>query len=161
MNDSALANQTDAWSNELWRTETECATFFARRVPHWIATGNRIWGIFVQPDAPRSERTLQEDLMYCAKVEVALRGEFTRLAFGRLAQRAAAVSASRVLVDCTKLAGELLPRICRDVEKDIQHASHFLYGVDGGCVAAAVSAEMQKLADHVLDVVTDRSDFTI
>ena len=50
---------------------------------------------------------------------------------------------------------------CRDVDKDIQHASHFLYGVDGGCVAAAVSAEMQKIADHLLDVVSERKDFAI
>jgi hypothetical protein len=161
MNDSAFASQTDAWSDELQKTATECATFFARRVPHWIATGNRIWGIEIQPDAPKSERTLQEELMYCAKVEVAIRGEFTRRAFGRLAERCPEVSSSRVLVDCTKLAGELLPRICRDVDKDIQHASHFLFGVDGGCVAAAVSAEMQAIADHVLDVVTDRNDFAI
>lgn len=161
MNESVLVNQTDAWSDELQKTATECATFFARRVPHWIATGNRIWGIEIQPDAPRTERTLQEELMYCAKVEVALRGEFTRKAFGRLAERTTNISASRVLVDCTKMAGELLPRICRDVDKDIQHASHFLYGVDGGCVAAAVSAEMQKIADHVLDVVTDRKDYAI
>jgi hypothetical protein len=160
MNDTH-ANQTDAWSGELQKTATECATFFARRVPHWIATGNRIWGIEIQADAPRTERTLQEELMHCAKVEVALRGEFTRRAFGQLAQRCSQIPASRVLVDCTKLAGELLPRICRDVDKDIQHASHFLYGVDGGCVAAAVSTEMQKIADHVLDVVSDRNDFAI
>ncbi len=161
MNEHAFGSQTDAWSGELQKTATECATFFARRVPHWIATGNRIWGIEIQPDAPPSERTLQEELMHCAKIEVALRGEFTRRAFGRLAERCTDIPASRVLVDCTKMAGELLPRICRDVDKDITHASHFLHGVDGGCVAAAVSAEMQKIADHILDVVTDRNDFAI
>jgi hypothetical protein len=161
MNESVFENQTDAWSAEVQKTATECATFFARRVPHWIATGNRIWGIEIQADAPPSPRTLQEELMHCAKIEVALRGEFTRHAIGRLAERCTGVPASRVLVDCTKMAGEYLPRICRDVEKDIQHASHFLHGVDGGCVAAAVSAEMEKIADHVLDVVSDRNDFVI
>jgi hypothetical protein len=158
MNETPVANQTDAWSGELQKTATVCATFFARRVPHWIATGSRIWATQIDASAP-SGLTLQDDLMQSAKLEVEVRAEFTRRAFGDLAGRNSHVPVSRVLVDCTKLVGELLPRICRDVDKDIQHASHFLYGVDGGCVGQAVSDAMQHIADHLLDVVSQRPDF--
>jgi hypothetical protein len=161
MNQQPTVTRTGVWSEELERTATECATFFARRVPHWIATGNRIWGIETRGESAQSERTLQEELMYCAIVEVELRGEFTRVAFGRLAASGGSVAPSKVLVDCTKLAGELFPRICRDVDKDIQHASHFLYGVDGETVSRTVSHQLQRIADHVLDTVAARPDFSL
>jgi hypothetical protein len=161
MNQPTTVTQADAWAEELEKTATECATFFARRVPHWIATGNRIWGIETRGEPSEPERTLQEELMYCAIVEVELRGEFTRAAFGRLAASGTALPPSKVLVDCTKLSGELFPRICRDVDKDIQHASHFLHGVDGECVSRTVSQQLQRIADHILDTVASRPGFSL
>jgi hypothetical protein len=98
--------------------------------------------------------------MYSARREVELRAEYTRRVIGELAERCPDVPASLVLVDCTRLASELVGNSCRDVVTDIERASRVLHGVDSGCVASAISAAVGRITDHLLTVVGRRPDFT-
>jgi hypothetical protein len=98
--------------------------------------------------------------MYSARREIELRAEYTRRILGELAERNAKVPASLVLVDCTRLAGELIRDGSRDVVTDIERCSRFLPGVDSGCVVSAMSAALSRITDHLLLVVRQRPDFT-
>jgi capsid protein len=152
---SSSTARTEAWQRELLRTETQCANYFARRVPEWIATCTRIWNT-EHGQAPAVGRTLQQDLIYSARREVELRGEFAKVVFVALAARSAEMPSAQVLVDCTRKASELIRLGCRDVARDIEHAARLLPSVDSGCVDRAVAAAIERLTDHLLDAISQR-----
>ncbi len=97
--------------------------------------------------------------MYSARREIDLRAEYTRQVLSETVDRNPDVPASLMLVDCTRLAGELVRECSRDVINDIERASRFLPGVDPGCVAAAMSAAVGRISHHLLLVVGRRPDF--
>ena len=151
MHDYSRPVETTDWRGALARTGSICATYYARRYADWIAVGSRLWADQSQY-LPIPGHTLADELMRCARREVELRGEFTRRMLGELAERHAHLQTSVVLVDCTKLAAELVRDGCRDLENDIVRTSSFLPGVDSGTVALAVSQAISKVTDHLLDV---------
>src|SRR5262245_23914965 len=93
----------DAWRAELHRASSMCATFYARRVPNWIAIGNRIWAAQMEY-SPKVGLSLPEELMYSARREIELRGDFTRRTFGEYAASAEGVAPTVLLVECTSTA---------------------------------------------------------
>jgi hypothetical protein len=157
MSDPTLAAQSDAWRAELLRSASTCATYYARRVPHWIAIGARIWG--TQGDlSPATGHSLPDELMVSARREIELRGEYTRRVLGELAERSIDPPPSAVLADCASLADELMRGGCRDVGNDIEHASRFLHGMDATCASHAISRAISDITDHLLDVIQARAD---
>ena len=158
MNELTLAPHADAWQGALMRTASVCANYYAERVPHFIAIGNRIWADQME-FSPLIGHGLNDDWMRAARREIELRGEFTRRMLGALAERSGDVSPSRILVDCTTLAAELIRDGCRDVEKDIERTSRIVHALDKGVVAVALSAAISRVTDHLLDVVEQRADF--
>jgi hypothetical protein len=157
MNDISLAAQAAAWQGALMRTASLCATYYARRAPHWIGISSRLWAQRPE-ESPLPGRSLPEELMTVAGHEVELRGEFTKRMLGELAERHVHLPTAQVLVDCTKLASELLRDGCRDVDNDIVRASRFLHGMDGGVVAVAVKAAISRVTDHLLEVTGQRPE---
>lgn len=151
MHDYFPSVSTTDWRGALARTGSICATYYARRYADWIAIGSRLWADQSQY-SPLAGHTLADELMRCAEREVELRGEFTRRMLGELAERHAHLQTSVVLVDCTKLAAELMRDGCRDLENDVVRTSRFLPGVDSGTVAMAVSKAISRVTDHLLDV---------
>src|SRR4051812_28583437 len=107
------------WRAGLLRATTTCATFYARRVPNWIAIGNRIWGTQAET-GPKTGLSVPDDLMQSARREIELRGEYTRRVIGEFAECSYEAPASLVLTECTAAAVELIRRGCRDVAKDIE-----------------------------------------
>ena len=156
MNDPSLAAQADAWHGALLRTTAACTTYYARRVPHWIAISSRICGAL--ECSPLVGHNLAGELLYAARREIDLRAEYTRLALGELAEQNTDVPAPLVLVGCTRLAAELVHASVRDVVADIESASRFLHGVDAGCVTGATSQALRRITDHLLATVAERSD---
>ena len=135
------------------RTASVCATYYARRAPHWIGISSRLWAGNFQ-DSPTPSLSLAEQLMTAAKREVELRGEFTQRLLGDLASRHLHLPKDHLLVDLTKLTAELVRDGCRDVDNDIVRVSRFLYGMDGGVVAVAVREAISRVTDHLLDVTS-------
>jgi hypothetical protein len=158
MTEFSYTPPVDPWRQDLERTAKTCATFYARRVPHWIATGAQIWGAQVE-SAPLLGQSLPDELMRTARREIELRGEFTLRIIGDFAEQSTNIPAAQVLVDCTTMAAELIRRGCRDVAKDIEIANQFLHGIDGGCAERAMSQALTGVTDRVLEVVRLRADF--
>jgi hypothetical protein len=153
MNDISLAAQAAAWQGALTRTGSLCATYYARRAPHWIGIGSRLWSEPRSMPEPAG-RSLPEDLMRAAQVEIELRGEYTRRMLGELAERHLHLPSNQVLVDCTRLASELIRYGCRDVENDIVRTSQYLYGMDAGVVDRAMKAAIGRVTDKLLEVIS-------
>lgn len=153
MTDPSLAAQTAAWQGAMKRTASVCATYYARRAPHWIAISSRLWATKYD-ESPIPGQSLPEQLMSAAQREVELRGEFTLRLLGDLASRHLHLPKDQLLVDLTKLTAELIRDGCRDVENDIVRTGRFLYGMDGGVVAVSVRAAISLVTDHLLDVTS-------
>ena len=142
---------------ELQRTASDCSGYYARRVPHWIGISNRICAS--SACSSLVGHSLAGELMYSARREIDLRAEYTRQVISETVARNPDVPAPLMLVDCTRLAGELVRDCSRDVVTDIERASRFLPGVDPGCVAAAMSSAVGRISQHLLLVVGRRPDF--
>lgn len=153
MTDQSLAAQTAAWQGAMKRTASVCATYYARRAPHWIGISSRLWAGKYE-ESPIPGQSLPEQLMAAAKREVELRGEFTLRLLGDLASRHLHLPKDELLVDLTKLTAELIRDGCRDVENDIVRTGRFLYGMDGGVVAVSVRDAISLVTDHLLDVTS-------
>lgn len=150
---SSHTARIEAWQRELFRTETQCANYFARRISEWVGICSRAWG--ENPgDAPAAGRTIQQDLVYSARREIALRGEFAKVLFADLAGRNTDIASSKVLVDCTRKATELMRLGCRDIVRDIEHAARILPNVDPACADRAIAAAIERVTDHLLDAVS-------
>jgi hypothetical protein len=132
-----------------------CAAYYARRLPHWIAIGSRLWADQMDK-SPLIGHSLAEELMVAARHEIALRGNFTRHMLGELAERHSDLPMSVVLVDCTQLGAELMREGCRDVDKDIERSSRFVHGVDAAASSIAIAQAITRISDHLLEVVAQR-----
>ena len=152
----SLSAQTAAWQGALMRTGSMCTAYYQQRYPHWIAIGTRLWADQMHY-SPLVGHSLADELLRAVNHEIELRGEFTRRMLGELAERHQDLPSSLVLVDCTRLAAELLREGCRDVDNDVVRTSRFVYGVDAGAATAAVSQAIKVVADHLLEVVGRRT----
>ncbi|HYV98811.1 MAG TPA: hypothetical protein VE967_15255 [Gemmatimonadaceae bacterium] len=156
MNETTPAVNADVWRATLQNAATVCATYYARRVPHWIAAGSRMWGSRMDPTTP-NEMSLQQELVWCAVREISLRAEFTGRVLTDVAQSGADVAGVSVLADCHALLDELLPRGCRDVMRDVEHTSRFLDGVDSAAVSHALTTVVADIGKQLRDVVRARA----
>lgn len=148
--DDPILPEPDSWPAWLAFAEDSCRTYFHQRNSHWIALGARIWAAeLVWSESV--EESLPRELVRSALIELELRVANTARVLRDLALRDHEVSASEVLVECTRLGTELIRDGCRDLEADIIRTSRFMPGVDVTAFHDAVSRSIRRVVDGLLE----------
>jgi hypothetical protein len=147
--DTPMTASVAAWQARCADAMRRCQADLHRRVPHWVAIGARVW---VDPALSRArpERARGAQLVAAACREIQAREALVLTAMLDLVDRRGDTAWDRVLSDCTRLAGELLCRGCRDIEADVDRMAMYTTGIDRESLAEEIAAGVDRISAVLL-----------